>query len=129
MKHDDTNPFKLEDLVIPETAVDAKAKASPKAAHKRVERFVMITEAQAYLLGGTSSVVAVFLALMFKGFNARCPTFALRPDAFKDIGIDRHAQLYALRDLAKRGLITVERRHGPKKPPTVTIIGMRKTKG
>src|SRR5450631_4523545 len=109
MKHDDTNPFKLEDLVIPETAVDAKAKAS--------------------LLGGTSSVVAVFLALMFKGFNARCPTFALRPDAFKDIGIDRHAQLYALRDLAKRGLITVERRHGPKKPPTVTIIGMRKTKG
>src|SRR5450631_3326685 len=87
MKHDDTNPFKLEDLVIPETAVDAKAKAS--------------------LLGGTSSVVAVFLALMFKGFNARCPTFALRPDAFKDIGIDRHAQLYALRDLAKRGLITV----------------------
>jgi hypothetical protein len=130
MKHDDANPpFRIEHLVYPEPDAKAPPRAGPKAARKRVERFVQITETQTYKLGGASVVVDVFLQLMLKGLNARCPTFVLRPDAFKDIGIDRHAQLYALRDLAKRGLISVTRRDGPKKPPTVTVIGMRKTKG
>jgi DNA-binding MarR family transcriptional regulator len=128
MKHDDTNAFILEDLVVP-PSMDAKApKSGPKAAHKRAERFIMITEAQAQRLAGVSVVMAVFVYLMFKELDARCSSFVLRPDALKHLGIDRYARSRALRDLAKRGLISMERRGGPRKPLTVTVLGSRKTK-
>jgi hypothetical protein len=120
------NPFTLEGLVVPEPP---KAKAAPKvgqkAAHKRGVSFIQITAAQANRLAGASIVVSVFFHLMFRSFNAFHKPFALPPNALEYADISRHAQLRALRDLVKRGLILVDR-GGPRKPPMITIVGVTK---
>ncbi len=119
------NPFNLEDLVVkPDTTVGAKA--SPKngqgTARQRRGSFIQITAAQADGLSNASVVVAVFFHLMFRSFRAYHKPFVLPNDALKHAGISRFAQIRALRSLARRGLISVER-DGPRKSPVITIIG------
>jgi hypothetical protein len=120
------NPFTLEDLVVPESPkTTASSKSGQKAARKRGESFIQIAAAQANRLSGASVVVSVFFHLMFRSFNAFHKPFALPPSALEYADISRHAQLRAMRDLVKRGLILVDR-GGPRKPPMITIIGVTK---
>ena len=130
MRDDNNNPFILEELVVPQGSISTKTppKFGHKAARKKpVEKFFMVTEAQAHRLVGVSVVVTVFHCLMLKELDARCSSFVLKPDAMEHLGIDRFAQKRALRALAKRGLISMERRDGPRKPFTVTVLGSRIT--
>jgi hypothetical protein len=124
------NPFILEELVVPEST-DAKVspKSSQKAAHKKGERFIIITPEQAHKLSKAVRVttVSVFFHLMFRGYRAggyREP-FTMPSDALDQAGISRHGQNRALRSLVKLGLISMER-SGPKRPPIISLIGAKK---
>ena len=130
MNRPEDHPFRLEDLVLPETPTKtaSSSKAGPMPARKK-ERFIILTPAQVYKLSKASRVitVSVFLQLMFRGYKAgeyREP-FVLPSDALEQDGIDRFALGRALRSLAKLGLISVER-SGPKKPPMISLIGAKK---
>ena len=116
----------LEDLVATPGTTGVKApQPGPKAARQRGEAFVQITATQADRLAGKSSAVTVFLYLMFKSFRVYHKPFALPSDALEHAGVSRFAQFRALRNLVKRGLISVER-DGPRKPPVITLIGVTK---
>jgi hypothetical protein len=129
---DEANPFNLEDLVVKPgeasagTAPGAKT-AGRKGATRSSEAFVQITAKQADLLSRTTHVVtqSVFLHLMFRSFKVYHKPFVLRADALAYAGIDRFMQWRALRDLARLGLILVER-GSTRSPPIITIIGVTK---
>jgi hypothetical protein len=128
MKHDDTNPFRLEDLVIPEAEVKAPPKPGPKPARKSNVYYVKVTNVQLRRLSGMSRVVTalVFFHLMFKWYRAYRKPFVLRGDALVSEGISRNSQWRALRELERLRLITMHRNNGPKKPPVITIVGAGK---
>jgi hypothetical protein len=128
----EANPFNLEDLVVKpgeaSAGVAPGAKTSRrKGATRSAEAFVPITAKQADLLSRATHVTtqSVFLHLMFRSFKVYHKPFVLRADALAYAGIGRVMQWRALRDLARLGLILVER-GSPRSPPIVTIVGVTK---
>jgi hypothetical protein len=125
------NPFNLVDLVVKPSAAAAGATAAAKGERRATPRskegFIQITLTQAARLAGASrpTTISVFFHLMFRSFRAYHKPFVLSNDALVYANISRHTQLRALRSLVKLGLISVER-GGPRKPPTITIIGVTK---
>jgi hypothetical protein len=128
MRDDEENPFRIEDLAVPESA-DTNAtppKSGQKAARKKGEPFIQITATQANkLAGATGLVFIVFFHLMFQSFKSYHKPFSLPADALDEFNISRRAQLRALEDLAERGLVRVGR-GGPRKPPDIAIVGLTK---
>ena len=121
--------FDLEDLTVTpsQTSEKSNQKTGPKVALQRREIFAQVSATQINLLAGASRVttVTVFHYLLMKSFKVYHRAFVLPNDGLAGACISRHSLLRALRDLARLGLITIER-DGPRKPPRISIVGVTK---
>ena len=126
------NAFELDDLVIKPDKLSTSSKPtkrSPKAPGRpQGELFARITRRHCALLANVDriSTVIFFNHLMMCSIKEFNRPFELPvEDLTKDTGLDRHQQLDALNDLAKVGIIKLERR-GRYELPFITIPGTSK---
>jgi hypothetical protein len=122
------NAFELDGLIVKPDATSDGAKAFTKAAPRpTVELFARITRRHCALLANERGCdIIIFNHLMIHSVTSFNRPFELPVDYLaKETGMDRRAQLRALRNLAKTGVIKVGRRsrYGS---PTITIPGTSK---
>jgi hypothetical protein len=122
------NAFELDGLTIKPNATLAGAKPSTKVVLRpAVELFARITKRHCALLANERGCdIIIFNHLMICSVTSFNRSFELPVEYLtKETGMDRRAQLRALRNLAKTGAIKVARgsRYGP---PQITIPGTSK---
>ncbi len=122
------NAFELNGLIVKPSATSAGAKASTKAALRPpVELFARITKRHCALLANERGCnIIIFNHLMIYSVKSFNRPFELPVEHLtKETGMNRRAQLRALRNLAKTGAINVGR--GSRyDPPLITIPGTSK---
>jgi hypothetical protein len=122
------NAFELDSLIVKPNATSGGTKASTKAAARpTVELFARITRRHCALLANERGCdIIIFNHLMIYSVTSFNRPFELPVDYLaRETGMDRRAQLRALRNLVKTGAIKVGRasRYGP---PLITIPGTSK---
>ena len=123
----DEDPF--ADLALTDDQVRERLAIVPRKIAKRHEKFIKVPMTwRERLAGATGNTILVALDLLYlawkggEGKPVRLANGMLRND-----GVSRHSKWRALKDLERRGLITVERR--PRQSPLITLIVSGDTDG
>jgi len=124
-----SDDFDLENLRLPADIVRPRRVVEPHKLEKRRKHFVQLpwtwVEALSGASGQTWQLAAHLLYLNWKGKGA---PIKLANGMLEIDGIDRFAKWRALKELERRGLVTIERRHA--RSPLVTVnVGYKNAAG
>jgi hypothetical protein len=109
------DPFDLNRLRLPPGQV-----RTPRRIAKRREHFIVVPFGWLERLDGArGATVLLALHLLYLNWKAKGQPFKLANGMLKIDGIGRTAKWFGLRDLERRGLISIERR--PRKSPIITV--------
>ena len=124
-----SDDFDLENLRLPADIVRPRRVVEPHKLEKRRKHFVKLPWTWAEALSGASGKTwELAVQLLYQHWKGNGAPIKLANGMLENDGIDRFAKWRALKELERRGLVTIERRRA--RSPLITVnVGSKNAAG